>query len=139
MSAYKFYHKATGLFLPAVFQTDDPRMLRNNTPAGHAALEGEYDHLSQRVDVSDPAAPKVVDYQPPQPSSDHEWNASTKRWQLSQAAAGRLAAQTAARQRIVELEASAAPLLRKSVLGDAAALDALRALDAEISALQDKA
>jgi hypothetical protein len=33
---------------------------------------------------------KVVDYQPPQPSDDHEWNHVIKRWQLNHAALERV-------------------------------------------------
>jgi hypothetical protein len=46
------------------------------------------------VEVEDPLAPArtiagarhIVDYQPPAPSHEHEWDATTKRWHLSAAA-----------------------------------------------------
>lgn len=52
-----------------------------NTPDGCAAIEGVYDHLSQRVDI---ATGKVVEWQPPKPADSefesHEWSTEHKRW-----------------------------------------------------------
>lgn len=115
MKHYSIYHLETGALIGRVFGCDisDPAALahavRSNTPDGHGVVEGRHDHLSKRVDVerlaredSDaltawdrsgerPKAPvataaHVVDYVPPQPSSDHEWDAVAKRWRLTQAA-----------------------------------------------------
>lgn len=57
--------------------------------------KGLHDELSRRVDLAQgrqaqldahattvATAAHVVDYQPPQPSSDREWGARTRRWQL---------------------------------------------------------
>jgi hypothetical protein len=38
---------------------------------------GHYDGLCQRVDVQ---TGEVVDYQPPRPSPNHDWDEQTKRW-----------------------------------------------------------
>ena len=40
-------------------------------------LLGEYDHLSQRVDLS---TGNVVDYQPPQPGASYQWDSASRRW-----------------------------------------------------------
>lgn len=44
-------------------------------------MQGQFDHLSQRVDLS---TGKVVDWQPPKPDDTplvrHEWDKDTKRW-----------------------------------------------------------
>jgi hypothetical protein len=48
---------------------------------GLVAIEGQYDHLSQRVDL---ATGQVIDYQPPAPAdtalATHRWDADTRRW-----------------------------------------------------------
>jgi len=61
-------------------------------PDGVASVEGEFDPLSQRVDVSsqkpadapDDWTPPVIDYQPPAPANDAwqtwAWDAGIKRW-----------------------------------------------------------
>lgn len=50
-------------------------------PDGIGAIDGAYDHLSQRVDLE---TGEVVDWQPDKPAgdeyTDHEWDANTKRW-----------------------------------------------------------
>lgn len=52
-------------------------LLSVNTPEGCIAVAENLDHLSQRI-----VGGVVVDYQPPPPSVDHEWNGTTKRWQM---------------------------------------------------------
>jgi hypothetical protein len=127
-----FYHKDTGIFSGYHVHTDEPGIALN-TPPDHVAIEGAHDHLSKRVDLT---TGEVIDYQPSAPSPDHEWNADTKRWQLSAAALGKIAAKSAALARIAALEASQHAVLRKALLGDPAALAQLAAIDGEIVALQ---
>jgi len=67
--SWSFYNATTGEFLPRLF-SGSSKLLEQNTPAGHVAIEGQFDPLSQRVDVE---TGEVVDYQPPQPDDDHEW------------------------------------------------------------------
>jgi hypothetical protein len=80
---WSFYDTETGA-LAAGRLTCSPAQLAANTPAGHAAIEGRFDHLSQRVDI---ATGQVVDYQPPAPGDDDlrtwAWNADTRRWVAS--------------------------------------------------------
>src|ERR1700676_1666739 len=74
-----FYHKHTGLFHGRNLMTSNPKLIAPNTPPDHIAIEGDhFDPISQRIDV---ATGKVVDRRPPQPSEDHEWNTSIRRWQ----------------------------------------------------------
>lgn len=75
---WSFYNPETGIFTGRRLTCSDD-VLQNNIPEGCVSLVGAFDHLSQRVDIATGA---VVDYQPPQPDDDHEWNAETKRWQL---------------------------------------------------------
>jgi hypothetical protein len=71
---WSFYDQKTGEILSRTYSGPQ---LDINTPPGTAAIEGVFDSLSQRIDLETLA---VVDYQPPQPDADHEWNAETRRW-----------------------------------------------------------
>lgn len=79
MSQWSFFNAETGLFSPRQVSTNSRLMPK--APPGYVAKEGRFDHLSQKVNVSNG---QVVDYQPPQPVATNmhtwEWNASTKRW-----------------------------------------------------------
>jgi hypothetical protein len=131
MSTYSFYHPETGQIHHQAFGTDDARMLKANTPAGYVATPGCLDPLSQRIDVT---TGEVVDYQPPLPSADHEWNATTKRWQIKPEIQAKQAARRSALVSIAALEASGVRVARELALGQAGALDRLKALDIEIAA-----
>jgi hypothetical protein len=48
-------------------------------------------------------AAHVIEYQSPQPSSDHEWHAESKRWRLSDAAQANAVARAASQRRIGQL------------------------------------
>jgi hypothetical protein len=132
---YCFYHQDTGIFHPVVLTTDDERQISVNTPADHVAIEGSFDPPSKKVDI---ATGQIVDFVPPQPSPDHEWDETTRRWVLNAAAADRNARRTAALARIAELEHSVQPgLLRAVALGQEGAKEKLAALDAEIAKLRE--
>jgi len=135
---YSFYHKDTGAIHPTKIGVNSvygKQALELNTPADHVAIEGALDHLSQRVDLSGDA-PRVVDYQPPQPSSDHEWNAQAKRWQIRPEMTERQQRRDAALAEIAQLEAFQARPLREAVLGLPGATERLKALDDQIAALR---
>lgn len=133
MRHVSFYHKETGAIHPNCFFSTNERAIALNTPAGFAVIDGHLDCLSQRVDV---ATGKVVDYQPPSPSADHEWNAATKRWQLNAAASAKASAALAARLRIGEIEQLSTRLARQCILGINGAREALAALEAEVTQLE---
>lgn len=103
-----------------------------NCPPGHKEIAGHFDPLSQKVDL---ASGQVVDYIPPQPSPDHEWNANSKRWNLSVAAMAKITARAAAAARIATLVDSQHTWIRKHALGDPAAIQHLREIDDEIAVL----
>lgn len=81
---WSFYDAATGAIAPARVTCPAGPNLAGNTPAGHVAIEGRFDHLSQRVNLQ---TGQVEDYQPPAPADDElrtwAWNADTKRWVAS--------------------------------------------------------
>lgn len=79
MSTWSFYDKETGLFDGSSYSCDHDEFVEANA-RGRGFLEGRFDRLSQRVDVE---TGDVVGYQPPPPSADHEWDETTKRWNLS--------------------------------------------------------
>lgn len=128
------YSTETGLFTGVIIAVHDD-LLDANTPSGHAALIGRYDNLSQRVDI---ASGEVIDYQPPAPSADHEWNADTKRWQLAAAAQSKIDNHNAAMTGIARLEAAQHRAVRELALGRPAAAERLMAIDAEIVSLRSQ-
>src|SRR5277367_2415396 len=101
MKTVSFYHKDTGIFHGNQFIGTDDATVALNTPPDHVAIDGHHDPLSKRVNldahrqivaieaeietVQDRAqrqaeldalkALLLVDYQPPAPSTDHEWDA----------------------------------------------------------------
>jgi len=133
MKIWSMYDPATGLFLGRTFAATEDSHVATNTADHEVAIEGSFDHLSHRVDLATGA---VVDYQPPQPSSDHEWNAASKRWQLTAAVAAKQAARAAALGQIAMLEASQHRAVREAALGDPAAAATLKAIDDQIKALR---
>lgn len=138
---FHFFDQNTGLIHAKHIALDVPSghdaIAGKNAPAGHAVLEGTFDPLSQKVDT---ATGGVVDYQPPQPSAEHEWNADTKRWALNVAAQAKLDARHSALAQIGALEGGQHRKVREAVLAiaDAShpAVAPLQALDAQIAALR---
>lgn len=139
MKIFHFYHEETGLFHDGSIGINVAEghedIARRNAPPGHKAIEGMFDRLSQRVDVTSGA---VVEYQPPQPSVDHVWDAAHKRWLLSDVAAQRNVAREAAQAQILELERQSVSPMRALLLNpqDAEARPILAAIDAQINALR---
>jgi hypothetical protein len=130
---FSLYEAATGLFTGKRLNCDEDALLQMRLPPGTLTCEGDYDHMSQRVDLSTGG---IVAYHPLAPTSDHEWNAASKRWQVKQgvrASEGRRAVVFA---RIHALETSQGRAIREATLGDAAALKRLKEIDAEIAALR---
>jgi len=105
--------------------------VRAQIPDGFAAIEGVSDWRSQRVDL---ATGSVVDYQPPAPSIDHVWDAVSRRWRLTDAASAAIDARDSASRAIADLERQSLRALREHILGDPAAADRLRQIDARIAA-----
>jgi len=129
-----FYHKDTGLFHGRHLMTSDPSLIAPNTPPDHIAIEGDhFDAISQRVDV---ATGKVIDRVPPQPSEDHEWNASIRRWQVKSELVAKQEARRVALERIRYLELKALRALREHALGQSTAIDRLKSIDDEIAQLR---
>jgi hypothetical protein len=130
-----FYHKETGAFSGVHLTASTEKIVALNTPADHVAIDGHHDPLAKRVDVS---TGQIVDYVPPQPSADHEWNDAVKRWQLSatylQAQGERICAQ----REIESLERAQHRPLRELCLDPANvfARQQLRAIDDKIKALR---
>jgi hypothetical protein len=134
MRVMSFYHKVSGLFHARHLMSSDAKSIALNTPDDHIAIDGDhYDRLSQRIDIQ---TGKVIDLVPEQPSADHEWNATDRRWQIKPEVTAREESRRHAIQRITQLEMSGVRSLRELALGEAKAADRLRALDAEIAALR---
>lgn len=92
-----------------------------------------------KAEIADLTAAHVVDYQPPQPSPDHEWNLGAKRWQVSAAVQERAAKRQAALTQIAALEARqmrpTRDLLRDPT--DIAARARLDSIEAQIAELRN--
>jgi hypothetical protein len=99
------------------------------------AIEGRYDHLSQRVDLD---TGDIIDYRPLAPDDDHEWNGDRKRWILKPDVAERRRGQAQARARIEALEIGQRRPMRELALDsdNVEAKRRLQAIDAEISELR---
>jgi hypothetical protein len=69
MKVWSFYRPEDGLFTGQILSGSDTA-LADNLPPDLEAIEGRYDRICQRVEAG-----KVVDHQPSQPDSDHEWRA----------------------------------------------------------------
>jgi hypothetical protein len=134
MRVVSFYHKVTGRFNARHLMSSDAKSIVINTPRDHIAMDGDhFDRLSQRVDIE---TGKVVDQLPPQPSVDHEWNATDRRWQLKPEVAAKEETRRHAILRIRQLELMGLRSLRELALGEAKAADRLKALDNEIATLR---
>lgn len=137
MRTWSFYDPATGRFTGRTF-TGPPSALAVNA-RGLAAIAGEYDRESQRVENG-----IVVDYQPPAPSPEHEWDSVSKRWRLPLAQRQAIVADHRARAAIAGAEAGTLRALREALLSPAIAalmereapqaLATLRAADSSIAA-----
>jgi hypothetical protein len=135
MRVVSFYHKVTGRFHARHLMSSDAKSIVLNTPLDHIAMDGDhFDRLSQRVDVK---TGKVIDQLPAQPSADHEWNATDRRWQIKPEVVAKEETRRNAILRIKQLELAGLRSLRELALGEAKAADRLRALDTEIASLRD--
>jgi hypothetical protein len=135
MRVVSFYHKVTGLFHARHLMSSDAKAIVLNTPRDHIAMDGDhFDRLSQRVDIN---TGKVVDQLPAQPSADHEWNATDRRWQLKPEVVAKEETRRHALLRIKQLEMMGLRSLRELALGEAKAVDRLKALDTEIATLRE--
>lgn len=76
MNTYSTYNLQDGIFDGDTIICSE-RHLEMNIPEGYSCRVGVFDHLSQKIDLE---TGEVVDYIPPQPSENHQWNAEKKRW-----------------------------------------------------------
>ena len=133
IKTFSLYEAATGLFTGKRLQCDEDALLEMRLPPGTLAMEGAFDHMSQRVDLS---TGSVIAYHPLAPSPDHEWNAASKRWQVKQSVRQSEGRRAVVFARIHALETSQGRAIREATLGDPAAMKRLKEIDAEITALR---
>ncbi len=141
MRRVHFYDAVTGIFNGVSFSFSGPtRILHANTPKGCGAYEGEVDHLSQRFDLE---SGRLIDYVPPRPDADYDWNENTKRWARRAEAVNREQQLAAAMGRIAELEYRQLRAMRENALkpnekdrDGKTAKDRIQAIDDEIAALR---
>ena len=137
MRRFSFYHKDTGILQSAHLSISDHvaciRNVEANTPPDHEWIEGQYDHLSQRVE---PTTKKIIDYKPPQPSADHEWNTDKKRWQLTSAVRDKQRIRADALAQIVTLERRQHRAIREAVLNQPEGIKRLATIEEQIATLR---
>ncbi len=135
MIEWHFYDLTTGLFRRQRLASSDPALVEANTPPGCGAYAGAVDPESQRIDLATGA---LVDWQPDQPSSEHEWDPAARRWELTRDAAKREARRIDAEREIERLERQQLRAMREVALdgGNEDAKTRLRAIDDEIAALR---
>jgi len=145
MKFWSIYRLSDGMFTGQQFGSSIPGHHVLNVPSGCGVMEGRHDHLCKRVEVTGDAwgdgidglsQRRVVDWRPPQPSSDHEWNQISQRWQLTSDASERAERRARALMRIAEVESRQPRAMREHALGYDGAAQRLRDLDAEIVSLR---
>lgn len=129
MRSWSFYDEKTGLFVGRTYASPDDSTLAQHTPPGLKAMEGVHDHLSKAVNLS---SGKVIEHQPPKPSEEHEWNAGTRRWQLTKEAQKRIAIRTSILGQIAHLEGGQHRTMREATLGDQGAMRRLVEIEQKI-------
>jgi hypothetical protein len=135
VKTFSLYEASTGLFTGRRLQCDEDALLEVRLPPGTLTMEGAFDEMSQRVDLSTGC---VVAYFPLAPSSEHQWNAASKRWQVKDLRASADGRRAEIFARIHALETSQGRAIREATLGDPGALQRLREIDAEITALREE-
>lgn len=135
MKTWHFYDLETGLFTRQRLAASDAALVDANTPAGCGAFAGDVDPDSMRVDLD---TGQVVDWQPPAPSEEHQWNADARRWELPPEAAKREAEGIDAQRRIEALELQQLRPLRELLIdqSSAPARAKLAAIEDEIATLR---
>lgn len=119
------YNKLDGLFTGVTHGlSHDVAAPKDTDTVGY--VDGKHDHLAKRFDLD---LKIVIEYKPPQPSTDHEWNMESKRWELSAAAATLDAMDAEARTQITALEAKQLRAMRELMI-DRDNIDAIQRLDA---------
>lgn len=114
MPTWTQYRKSDGLFTGCKFSGSSLRAIARK--AGDDPFEwlaGDFDHLSQRVDLD---TGEVIDYQPPATSPEHEWDERTRRWLLPLALRQAITAEKRAREVIAAAEATSQRALREAMI-----------------------
>jgi hypothetical protein len=129
---WAYFDLTTGLQVGHFIEGTEEDAIANAPPNSRAIPDVPHPHAKRLVDGV------LVDYQPPAPSPDHEWNDAEKEWRLSAAAKRTMQERNAALSQINVLEQSQARALRELALGDETARDRLTVIDEQIAALRPK-
>lgn len=130
MPSISFYRKETGLFTGQRFSGPE-HAIAKNTPDGCDFKSGSIDHEARRVDLK---TGEVVAYQPEAPSTDHVWNGTTERWELSAAAQAVEMADLQARAALAQQDGKSVRAMREVLLETLPADSPLRA---RLAAIED--
>jgi hypothetical protein len=135
MRRWSFYDLTTGEFAQRRYSAPDDTDLERNTPAGHGAIEGRYDPLTQLVDIGNPAEIEIAG----------QWRRVVVDWANTKLidGIGQREAVRHAQSRIAELEGRQARAMREDRLrpnerdrDGKLARERLQEIDDEIAALR---
>jgi len=130
VKSWSFFRPETGEILDQGY-SGPADALAINTPEGCQPIEGKYDCRSQRIENG-----VAVDWQPPQPSDDHEWR--HRRWVLKPEVVERRLARERAQQQINDWEGKQERAVRELLLNpdDAFARSRLQQINDQIALLR---
>lgn len=126
---WSFYNPHTGEISSRKFSGPD-KAVAANTPEGLIAIKGEFDPMSTRIIDGLP-----VDWVPPQPSDQHEWDDDKRRWVLTLQASKRSASIQNAMDEISRFESMQLRSIRELALdpGNVTSREKLEWLDEQIA------
>jgi hypothetical protein len=113
MSAVDFFDAGTGLWTGVRFSGSEADIALN-APAGSVPVAAVEFPWAMRLDAD---TGTLVDYKPPAPSPDHDWNAQERRWVVRPAVLQQQSAKRAALEEITRLELSQLRLQREERIG----------------------
>jgi len=111
---WHLYSKETGYFTGT--SSSGPPGTCPDSKEGFAWFEGLADVQSQRLDLTDPENPTLVDWQPPSPGPDYAWDEKARRHVLTPLALQRMRDEADARGAISRAEDPTLRALRELLL-----------------------
>lgn len=133
MKTISLYDPKTGFLTGEIKRGPALDHLLQHVPVGLAAVEGAVDHLSYRID---PETSSAVDWQPPQPDADHEWNEQHRRWLKKPEVAAREARRAEALNSTREIERDRAARRMRELLIQMTDDPELKEIEAQIADLR---
>lgn len=129
---YSVYRLTDGVIISHL-STETLSSAKANTPDGCALVEGYH-----RADLYRVVDGNVIEWRPDAPDEHHEWHDGAKRWVLKPAVHAAREQRRLALERITALESSQHRAIREVALAHPGAVERLKNIDTEISALRQQ-